>query len=101
MPQYYQVQVLTKPDLPNISPAATPKVVSAANVARFVRMLAINGVVFSKVQESIRQGDKEFPSEWRERLQQIKALRTRYGGGEGGGTSLLEQLDFKQWIEDA
>ena len=101
MPQFYQVQVLTKPGLPNISPAATPKIVSAANVARFVRMLAINGVVFSKVQESIRQGDKEFPSEWRERLQQIKALRARYGGEEAGGSSLLEQMDFKQWIEDA
>ena len=101
MPEFYQVQVLTKTDLPNISPAATPKIVSAANVARFVRMLAINGVVFSKVQESIRQGDKEFPSEWRERLQQIKALRARYGGEEAGGSSLLEQMDFKQWLEDA
>lgn len=70
---YYQVKVLSKPDVPEISCAAAPKVVSGKNLAAFVRILALNSSVFSLVWSS----HGEHISSWRNRLREIKRLRER------------------------
>ncbi len=74
MPDFYRVNVLTKDAFPNISPAADPKIVSAVQLPRFIRILALNANVFSEVWKT-KDHDTEFPSTWRARLQAIKRLR--------------------------
>ena len=74
MPGFYRVEVVTKDAFPNISPAADPKIVSAEQLPRFVRILALNANVFSEVWKT-KDHDNEFPSTWRGRLQAIKRLR--------------------------
>lgn len=86
LPSFYHVQVLTKPSFPNISAASDPKVVSAAQLPKFVRVLAINANVFAQCWQT-KDTDKEFPSNWRERLQHIKRLKMRMGMRSGGSGS--------------
>ena len=74
MSDFYRVDVVTKEAFPNISPAADPKIVSAAQLPRFVRILALNANVFSEVWKT-KDHDSEFPSTWRGRLQAIKRLK--------------------------
>ena len=76
MPGFYKVDVTTKDQFPNISPAADPKVVSAEQLPKFVRVLAINANVFSEVWRT-KDDDTEFPSAWRARLQAIRKLKTQ------------------------
>ncbi|KPI37767.1 uncharacterized protein AB675_116 [Cyphellophora attinorum] len=85
MPAFYHVQVLTKPSFPNISPAADLKVISATQLPKFVRVLAINANVFAQCWQT-KDTDKEFPSNWRERLAQIKRLKARMAVRIGSGT---------------
>ncbi|KAL4927456.1 putative GTPase activating protein (Tsc2) [Aspergillus undulatus] len=70
---FYSVRVMSKPGFPEISPAASPKIISGKNLAPFVRILALNASVFSLVWNS--QG--EHISSWRNRLREIKRLRER------------------------
>ncbi|KAL1970305.1 hypothetical protein VTN77DRAFT_5465 [Rasamsonia byssochlamydoides] len=72
--QFYSVKVMTKPGFPELSPAATPKVISGKNLAAFVRILAMNASVFSLVWN--REGGEHISS-WRNRLREIKRLRER------------------------
>lgn len=74
MPGFYWVHVVTRDDLPSLSPAAEPKIISAAQLPQFVRVLAINASQFCLTWNN-RDIDKEFPSEWRSRLQHIKRLK--------------------------
>ena len=76
MPGFYRVQVLTRNDLPNVSPAANPKIISAAQLAAFVRTLALTANVFCQTWNT-KDEDTEYPSNWRARLQQIKRLKER------------------------
>ncbi|KAK6379906.1 Tuberous sclerosis 2-like protein [Exophiala oligosperma] len=76
MPGFYWVQVVTRDDLPNISPVADTKIISAAQLAPFVRALALNASMFSQCWNT-KDSDSEFPSGWRARLQQIKRLKER------------------------
>ncbi|KAK4935687.1 Tuberous sclerosis 2-like protein [Elasticomyces elasticus] len=76
MPGFYWVQVITREGFPNMSPAAVPKIVSAAQLGPFVRAIALNASMFSSCWNS-KDIDPEFPSTWRARLQQIKRLRER------------------------
>lgn len=71
---YYQVKVLSKPGVPEISCASAPKVVSGKNLAAFVRILALNASVFSLVWGN---HGGEHISSWRNRLREIKRLRDR------------------------
>ncbi|RMD41479.1 hypothetical protein DV735_g3666, partial [Chaetothyriales sp. CBS 134920] len=113
---YYQVQVLTRGDIPNISPAADPKIVSARRLPRLVCIWAISACVFSKAWE--QREDKETPSSWRSRLVEIKKLRQHYspdssqqeptavaatpstgtGRRPGEASDLTSQLDFTRWM---
>ncbi|CAG8267814.1 unnamed protein product [Penicillium salamii] len=71
---YYSVQVISKPGFPDVSPAATPKIISGKNLAAFVRILALNASVFSLVWSN--KGG-EHTSSWRTRLREIKKVRER------------------------
>ncbi|KAJ5882488.1 Rap/ran-GAP [Penicillium soppii] len=85
---YYSVQVISKPGFPDVSPAATPKIISGKNLAAFVRILALNASVFSLVWNN--KGG-EHTSSWRTRLREIKKVRERaltaqaqaFGAAEG------------------
>ncbi|KAL4938863.1 hypothetical protein BDV06DRAFT_200047 [Aspergillus oleicola] len=83
---FYSVKVMSKPGFPEISPAASPKVISGKNLAAFVRILALNASVFSLVWNS--QG--EHISSWRNRLREIKRLRERVMGSQSQGTDTLD-----------
>jgi hypothetical protein len=72
--RFYSVKVMSKPGFPELSPAATPKVISGKNLAAFVRILAMNASVFSLVWN--RDGGEHISS-WRNRLREIKRLRER------------------------
>lgn len=72
----FKVQTVCSPSFPHISPAATPKMVSASNLPGFVRQLALNASVFSLVWSN-REGG-EHVSSWRNRLRAIAKLRERY-----------------------
>lgn len=71
---FYTVRVMSKPGYPDVSPAATPKVVSGKNLPSFVRILALNASVFALVWNN--KGG-EHASSWRTRLREIKKVRER------------------------
>ena len=73
---FFTVQTLCSPSFPLISPAATPKVVSASALPGFVRQLALNASVLSLVWSN-REGGENLSS-WRNRLKEILKLRQRY-----------------------
>lgn len=75
--QFFRVQTQCAASLPHISPAATPKIISAAALPAFVRQIALNASVFS-LAWSNRNGDQHVSS-WRNRLKEINKLRNRYG----------------------
>jgi hypothetical protein len=74
---FYKVQVMSKPGLPEISPAAETKIVSLKELADFIRLLALNASVFSLVWANRAGG--EHVSSWRNRLREIERLREKYG----------------------
>ncbi|KAJ5127650.1 hypothetical protein N7448_008429 [Penicillium atrosanguineum] len=84
---YYSVQVMSKPGFPDVSPAATPKVISGRNLAPFVRILALNASVFSLVYNT--EGG-EHASSWRTRLREIKKVRERALAAQAQGSEASE-----------
>ncbi len=82
----FKVQTICFPSFPQISPAATPKLVSASSLPGFVRQLALNASVFSLVWSNRQSG--EYVSSWRSRLRAIVKLRERYANtGVSANTS--------------
>lgn len=78
---YYKVTVLTKPDLPALSPAHSTKIISGASLPAFVRLLALNASFFASVWAN-RGSDGStgaHVSSWRSRLNEINKLYERYG----------------------
>lgn len=75
---FYAVQVVTRPDYPNVSPAVEEKVVSGASLPGFVRNLALNECIIS-LMWTPRNDSAEYPSSWRSRLHQLRRLGERYG----------------------
>ncbi|KAL9040430.1 MAG: hypothetical protein Q9180_001911 [Flavoplaca navasiana] len=74
---FFTVQVLCAPFLPEISPAATAKVLSASALPGYVRQLALNSHLFSIVWSERAQGEERVSS-WRSRLREIRKLREKY-----------------------
>ncbi|KAL8710512.1 MAG: hypothetical protein Q9220_004945 [cf. Caloplaca sp. 1 TL-2023] len=105
---YFRVQLLCDPSLPDISSAATPKIVSALALPGYVRQLALSASVFCLVWSN-RGG--EHISNWRARLREIRRLRERYANtgntanvgypgmgtaaDRGGAKSYVEGDDWK------
>jgi Rap/ran-GAP/Domain of unknown function (DUF3384)/Tuberin len=75
-PKFYKVQTLTAEGFPAISPASDPKIISATNLAGFVRLIALNASVFSLAWRD-RDSPTDHISSWRSRLQEIRRLRDR------------------------
>ncbi|KAB8416394.1 hypothetical protein FH972_024913 [Carpinus fangiana] len=75
---FYKVTVMTRPDIPRISPAADTKIVSGASLASFVRLLTLNASVFCHVWASRQSSGGEHVSSWCSRLREIKKLRERH-----------------------
>lgn len=73
---FFKVQVVCDPSLPEISPAATAKIVSAPALPGYVRQLAIHASVFCLIWST--RGGGEYVSSWRSRLREIRRLRERY-----------------------
>jgi hypothetical protein len=74
---FYKVQVMSKPEFPEISPAAETKIVCLKALPDFIRLLALNASVFSLVWANRSGG--EHVSSWRNRLREIEKLREKYG----------------------
>lgn len=81
---YYKVTVLTKQEIPALSPAHITKIVSGDSLPAFVRLLALNASSFVQVwvNRESAGGSGEHPSSWRSRLKGIVRLRERYGPQE-------------------
>lgn len=74
---YYKVHMLCSPGFPHLSPASSPKIISAEALPGFVRQLALNASVFCQVWSEVL-GQGKYVSSWRARLQEIKRLREKY-----------------------
>ena len=74
---YYQVQTLCSSKFPQLSPAASLKVVSAEALPTFVRNMALNASLFCQIW-SVVLGHGEYYSSWRSRLREIIRLRKEY-----------------------
>ena len=85
---YYHVQVFTSERYPEISPAASVKVISACGLPCFVRQLALNASVFCQVWA---RNMGEYTSSWRFRLQQIIKLRERFANANASAN-----IDYPQ-----
>ena len=83
--QNYTVQLQTHASLPSISPAATMKLVPSSALPGLVRQLALSSSIFCNVW--VHRDDGEYPSSWRNRLQEISRLRERYAS-TGTSTSV-------------
>lgn len=106
---FFEVQVVWDPSFPEISPAATPKVVTASVLPGYVRQLTLNASVFCLVWSN--RGAGEYVSSWRSRLREISRLRERYANtatsasagypgmgtaeDRGGARSYVEGDDWK------
>lgn len=73
---FFVVQTFCSTSFPQVSPTATPKVISASALPSFVRQLALNASVLSLVWSN-REGGENVSS-WRNRLKEILTLRQRY-----------------------
>lgn len=74
---YYKVQTICSSKFPQLSPAASLKVVSAEALPNFVRNLALNASLFCQIW-SVVLGHGEYYSSWRVRLKKIIRLRKEY-----------------------
>ena len=74
---YYQVQTICPATFPQLSPAASLKVISAESLPTFVRNLALNASLFCQIW-SVVLGHGEYYSSWRVRLREIIRLRKEY-----------------------
>lgn len=74
---HYTVQTICSSKFPQLSPAASPKVVSAEALPTFVRHLVLNASLFCQIW-SVVLGHGEYYSSWRVRLKEIIRLRKEY-----------------------
>ncbi|KAF8936905.1 Tuberous sclerosis 2-like protein [Dissophora ornata] len=84
---WFKVLMLRRPDMPEIGPLATPKIISASELARFTRQMALHANIYAQVYFQHLQNSVEYVSNWQERLRQIKRVKERVqssGAGAGG-----------------
>ncbi len=74
---YYKVQTICSSKFPQLSPAASLKVVSADALPGFVRNLVLNASLFCQIW-SVVLGHGEYYSSWRVRLKEIIRLRKEF-----------------------
>ncbi|KAG0046329.1 Tuberous sclerosis 2-like protein [Gryganskiella cystojenkinii] len=74
---WFKVVMLRRPDMPEIGPLATPKIISASELARFTRQMALHANIYAQVYYQHLQSRVEYVSNWQERLRQIKRVKER------------------------
>lgn len=92
---WFQVVMLRRPDMPEIGPLATSKIISATELPRFTRQMALHANIYAQVYYQHLQNSVEYVSNWQERLRQIKRVKDRLaanaasntGQGSGAGGS--------------
>ncbi|KAG0339283.1 Tuberous sclerosis 2-like protein [Podila humilis] len=89
---WFKVVMLRRPDMPEIGPLATPKIISASELARFTRQMALHANIYAQVYYQHLQNSVEYVSNWQERLRQIKRVKERLmnqitGSGSGQGAA--------------
>ncbi|KAF9920789.1 Tuberous sclerosis 2-like protein [Linnemannia zychae] len=86
---WFNVVMLRRPDMPEIGPLATPKIISATELPRFTRQMALHANIYAQVYYQHLQNSVEYVSNWQERLRQIKRVKDRLianaasNGGQG------------------
>ncbi|KAF9207552.1 Tuberous sclerosis 2-like protein [Haplosporangium sp. Z 27] len=85
---WFKVVMLRRPDMPETGPLSTPKIISASELARFTRQMALHAVIYAQVYFQHLQNSVEYVSNWQERLRQIKRVKERLqpNTSSGGGT---------------
>ncbi|KAK3815182.1 MAG: hypothetical protein J3Q66DRAFT_314331 [Benniella sp.] len=84
---WFKVVMLRRPDMPEIGPLATPKIISASELPKFVRQMALHANIYAQVYYQHLQNSVEYVSNWQERLRQIKRVKERLAAGNAfGGT---------------
>ncbi|KAF9358041.1 Tuberous sclerosis 2-like protein [Mortierella sp. NVP85] len=84
---WFKVVMLRRPDMPEIGPLATPKIISASELPKFVRQMALHANIYAQVYYQHLQNSVEYVSNWQERLRQIKRVKDRLAAGNtSGGT---------------
>ncbi|MCJ1472809.1 Tuberous sclerosis 2-like protein [Lambiella insularis] len=73
---YFTIQTQSHPSFPQISPTASPKLLTLQHLPGLARQIALHASVFSNVWAN-RDGG-EHVSSWRNRLREIKKLRARF-----------------------
>ncbi|KAF9129617.1 Tuberous sclerosis 2-like protein [Mortierella sp. 14UC] len=74
---WFQVVMLRRPDMPEIGPLATSKIISATELPRFTRQMALHANIYAQVYYQHLQNSVEYVSNWQERLRQIKRVKDR------------------------
>ncbi|KAF9161227.1 Tuberous sclerosis 2-like protein, partial [Mortierella sp. AD011] len=87
---WFKVVMLRRPDMPEIGPLATPKIISASELPRFTRQMALHAIIYAQIYYQHLQSSVEYVSNWQERLRQIKRVKERFqpttsAGGSAGG----------------
>ncbi|KAI1310532.1 Tuberous sclerosis 2-like protein [Mortierella claussenii] len=85
---WFKVMMLRRPDMPEIGPLATSKIISASELARFTRQMALHANIYAQVYYQHLQNSVEYVSNWQERLRQIKRVKERLmANAASGGTN--------------
>ncbi|KAF9332103.1 Tuberous sclerosis 2-like protein, partial [Podila minutissima] len=83
---WFKVVMLRRPDMPEIGPLAKPKIISASELARFTRQMALHANIYAQVYyQHLQNSGVEYVSNWQERLRQIKRVKERASGGGASG----------------
>ncbi|KAG0006101.1 Tuberous sclerosis 2-like protein, partial [Modicella reniformis] len=89
---WFKVVMLRRSDMPEIGPLASPKIISASELPKFTRQMALHANIYAQVYYQHLQNSVEYVSNWQERLRQIKRIKERLttggaSGGSGTGTT--------------
>jgi hypothetical protein len=77
---FFKVSLQRRPDMPEIGPLSSPKIVPAQALPSFVRQIALHINIFVQIfilQSQSTGSPVEYVSNWRERLRQLKRIRER------------------------
>ncbi|KAG9327518.1 hypothetical protein KVV02_000467 [Mortierella alpina] len=84
---WFKVVMLRRPDMPEIGPLATSKIISASELARFTRQMALHANIYAQVYYQHLHSSVEYVSNWQERLRQIKRVKERLNAANAGSSA--------------
>ncbi|GAO48651.1 hypothetical protein G7K_2821-t1 [Saitoella complicata NRRL Y-17804] len=96
--RFFQVDLLRRGDIPEISPLCQTKIVSAKSLSAFVRHVCLNANIYCHVHNL---GGGEFVSNWCERLRHIRRMRDRLEQQHAAAQAAAAQANAAQAKEHA